>query len=117
MPGHRETSGPDAFDLGMQLGEMRAALERIEQQLGSLPCTEHQRHIAELRAEQMARQWPAWLRDWRLVVPLALALLGAPTVRQCIGEQRAEQIAAAVRRLEQRPAIAAPKRIMTPDGG
>ncbi len=54
-----------------------------------------------------------WLeRNWRLVVfVLAPILMAVPTVRGCLGERATEQLTAAVKRLEERPAT---KVIMPP---
>ena len=107
-PPSRESSAPsiNPFELGETIGAVRAALERIEKRLDNLPCTAHLERMSRLSADMAAlKSGPTWLeRNSKWLIPAALIALSVPSVRQCMGEQRASQVEAAVQRLEQRPA-------------
>jgi hypothetical protein len=56
--------------------------------------------LLDEREEARAKRHRAWLVT---AVPIALALLATPTVRQCMGEERAARVEQAVQRLESKP--------------
>ena len=112
-PPRREDSNPglDPFTLGEKLGEISESLRRIEDWQKSAPCPAHLARLEKISADMRRLEVTArghrvseWLAsNWKLVIPLVLALLGAPTIRQCLGEQATEAVARSVRQLEARP--------------
>lgn len=111
--GGRESSAPELnpFVIGEMLGEMRSSLKRIEEWQAKAPCAFHAERwakissdVAQLKTASKGHRVSEWLAtNWKLVIPLFLALLSAPTVRQCVGEQQTEQIAKAVKQLQSEP--------------
>ena len=66
--------------------------------------------LLDEREEQRSKRQRQWLA-WGL--PLLIALLGAPQVRSCVGEERAARVEQAVQRLEQK-AEAPPRVVKVP---
>lgn len=144
-----ESSAPqiNPYALGGIIGGIRADISHIKQRLDEdraarkdeqkalndrldkLPCADHAKRLDKVSGEQRAawgplRQWIA--KNWKLIVyPVIGALLAAPSVKGCIGEQATAQLQTAVKRLEARPAtkvmvvpdLPTPVPVPAPNGG
>ena len=66
--------------------------------------------LLDEREEARSKRQRVWLG---MAIPLAVALLGVPTVRGCLGEERAARVEQAVERLEAKPPS---KTIVLPPG-
>lgn len=107
-PPKRDTSGTHEIPLEVQVAVLVERVGTLCDRLEDLPCKEHAERWAKLSAEVQQIKTsgggvPAWLRDWRLLLPIALVALGVPQVRACMGEERARAVEAAVRKLEAAP--------------
>jgi hypothetical protein len=76
------------------------------QTLSELVAVLDEREEARAKRDREAEEARAKrVRGWlTLAIPVAVALLGVPTVRGCLGEERAARVEQAVQRLEAKPA-------------